>query len=62
MKMKTKIISVLAVLMMTAMNIGAKVTLPAFFSSHMVLQQKSECRIWGYASTGKSVSVKPSWQ
>ena len=60
--MKTKVISILAVLLMAAMNIGAKVTLPAFFSSHMLLQQNSDCRIWGYASKGKSVSVKPSWQ
>jgi len=28
----------------------------------MVMQQNSDCRIWGHAQIGKSVSVKPSWQ
>ncbi len=39
----------------------AKVELPKFFSDNMVLQQQSECRIWGTATNDKTVKVKTSW-
>ena len=39
----------------------AKVRLPQFFSDNMVLQQQSECNIWGWAEPGKKVSVTTSW-
>ena len=39
----------------------SKVTLPQFFSDNMVLQQQTECNIWGKADVGKSVVVIPSW-
>ena len=41
--------------------VEAKVTLPAFFSDNMVLQQQSECNIWGKADRGKNVVVITSW-
>ncbi|MCB0630497.1 MAG: sialate O-acetylesterase [Saprospiraceae bacterium] len=37
------------------------VNLPAYFSDHMVLQQKSEVRIWGWAKPREKVEVKVSW-
>ena len=39
----------------------AKVTLPKFFSDNMVLQQQSDCNIWGMADKGKMVSITTSW-
>ena len=42
-------------------SVSAKVRLPQFFSDNMVLQQQSECNIWGKADKGKSVVVITSW-
>lgn len=39
----------------------AQVTLPAFFSDHMVLQQQSQAKIWGTAIGKKEVKIQPSW-
>ena len=39
----------------------AKVTLPKFFSDNMVLQQQTDCCLWGTADKGKTVSVVTSW-
>ena len=44
-----------------AFSASAKVTLPKFFSDNMVLQQQSECHIWGWAEPGKKVMVMTSW-
>ena len=41
--------------------VEARVTLPQFFSDNMVLQQQTECNIWGKADVGKSVVVITSW-
>ena len=42
-------------------TVQAKVTLPRFFSDNMVLQQQSECNIWGKADANKIVSIMTSW-
>ena len=39
----------------------AEVKLPKIFSDNMVLQQQTECNIWGKADVGKSVVVITSW-
>ena len=39
----------------------ARVTLPAFFSDNMVLQQQTECNLWGKAKPGKEIQVLTSW-
>jgi sialate O-acetylesterase len=39
----------------------AEISLPHFFSDNMVLQQLTECRIWGTADKGKTISVTTSW-
>jgi sialate O-acetylesterase len=41
--------------------LNAKVTLPSFFSDNMVLQQKTEAAIWGWAKPNGSVQLTPSW-
>ena len=38
-------------------SLRADVQLPAIFSDHMVLQQKQECAIWGWARPGERVSA-----
>ena len=40
---------------------SAKVTLPSFVSDGMVLQQQSECNIWGWTEPSKNVLICTSW-
>jgi sialate O-acetylesterase len=42
-------------------DINAEVTLPAFFSDNMLLQQNSQVNIWGKTDANKSITVKTSW-
>lgn len=51
----------LAIAALTAFPLQAKVVLPKFFADNMVLQQQTECNLWGKASAGKSVTVTTSW-
>ncbi|WP_159799649.1 sialate O-acetylesterase [Flavobacterium sp. MK4S-17] len=49
------------ILFMLALVFGqayAKVTLPKFFSSHMVLQREAPITIYGWADKGKTVSIE----
>ncbi len=39
----------------------AEVKLPKFFADNMVLQQQTECNLWGTADKGKTVSIITSW-
>jgi len=39
----------------------AKVRLPKFFCDNMVLQQQTECNLWGWTEPGQQVSVSTSW-
>ena len=39
----------------------AQITLPAFFSDKMVLQQQSEISVWGKASPNKKLTISASW-
>lgn len=50
-----------AVLLFIATNTFAALNLNRTISDGMVLQQKSEARIWGKADAGKSVKVTTSW-
>ena len=53
---------VIIVLCLTCCVSWADVTMPAVFSDNMVLQQKSEVAIWGWAEPGEKVTVKGSWK
>ncbi len=44
-----------------ALGISAKVTLPSFFSDNMVLQQQTECNIWGWDEPGKKINILTTW-
>ena len=48
-------------LVFLASSAYAEVKLPPIFGDHMVLQQKSDAAIWGYAAPGATVTITPSW-
>ena len=51
------------VLILTAAAISyADVKLPAVISDNMVLQQKTNATIWGWADPGEKIKVKASWR
>ena len=50
-----------ALVALLAITANAKVTLPKFFADNMVLQQQSECNIWGWAEPGTRVCITTSW-
>ncbi|MDD5053164.1 MAG: sialate O-acetylesterase [Sulfuricurvum sp.] len=55
-----KYILILA-LFVSVMLLHAEITLPALIANNMVLQQKSEVKLWGTANANKTVTVKMSW-
>lgn len=59
--MNLRVIALAALMAFAGWDASAKVKLPAFFSSGMVLQQQTTCRIWGTASTNSRVKVVTSW-
>lgn len=59
--MKLKTIFLLALIGLAPCALQAKVTLPAVFTDNMVLQQRSDVKIWGKASPGRAVKVTTSW-
>lgn len=62
MNKKTTILGLLiAVQIILSETIQAKVTLPAIFADHMVLQQQTDVVIWGKATAGASIKVQTSW-
>ena len=40
---------------------SAQIKMPSFISSNMVLQQKFEAPIWGWANPGTHIAITPSW-
>ncbi|MBR2035699.1 MAG: sialate O-acetylesterase, partial [Prevotella sp.] len=56
-----KILIAICALMGIGNAIQAEVKLPKFFSDNMVLQQQTECNLWGTAAAGKTVVVNTSW-
>ena len=55
-----KLFFVLALALLSAAA-SAKVELPNFIGDNMVLQQQTSVALWGTASPGKKVTVKPGW-
>lgn len=55
-----KIIALLSATAMAA-NVLAEIQLPAVIDSNMVLQRESDVKLWGKATPGKEVTVRPSW-
>ena len=53
--------TILIICMLCSLSIQAKVKLPAFFCDNMVLQQQTDCNIWGWTEPGRKVIVCTSW-
>ena len=58
--MKKNIVLFLA-LLCGAIQMEGKVKLPAIISENMVLQQKENVKLWGWAEPGEKVSISTSW-
>jgi sialate O-acetylesterase len=52
-----------AVIILTALtcSVSANVKLPAIFGDNMVLQQKNDVAVWGWADAGEKIEVLGSW-
>ena len=61
MSRKVSLCVVLGVCIVSAISL-AEVKLPAIFGDHMVLQQKANVPVWGWAEPGEKVSIKGDWQ
>ena len=48
-------------LVLLSVAAAAKVELPNFIGDNMVLQQQTSVALWGTASPGKKVTIKPGW-
>ena len=53
--------TIMLLVICVTMSAQAKVRLPQFFSDNMVLQQQTECNIWGWTEPGKKVIVHTPW-
>ena len=51
-----------AMMMAMSLPLQAKVTMPPFFSDHMVLQHSADVKLWGTAEPGATVKVIASWK
>ena len=48
-------------LLLCSIGLRANIRLPHFFSDNMVLQQKTDVAIWGWAQANITVQVTGSW-
>lgn len=48
-------------LLLASFQINAKIKLPALFSDNMMLQQKSNAPMWGWAEKNGNLTIKTSW-
>lgn len=62
MKLLTKKITYIILILCVYCSYGeAKIQLPSILGNGMVLQQKSEVRLWGKATPNKKVAIYTSW-
>ncbi|MBW8036269.1 MAG: sialate O-acetylesterase [Planctomycetes bacterium] len=61
MKLVQKIILAASLILITSVAI-ADIKLPAVIADNMVLQQKSNAPIWGWADPGEKIAVSTSWK
>lgn len=59
--MKLRIGSSIVLGLLTVLSAVAKVELPSVMGDNMVLQRNSEVNIWGKATPGSIITLKPSW-
>ncbi len=56
-----KKINLILIFFMIGFTLMSKPQLPEILSDGMVLQQKSEVKIWGKSDIGKTVNISTSW-
>ena len=54
-------INLLFILLFPIVGSYAAITLPSLFSSGVVLQQKSNASVWGWADAGQVITINTSW-
>ena len=59
---KYLVISIFAILLVFSSAVFSDVKLPAVLSDNMVLQQNTDCNIWGWADPGEKIEVMANWQ
>lgn len=52
---------ILIFITLSVVSLQAKVKLPSIVSKNMVLQQKSEVKLWGWAEPNEKIKIKTSW-
>lgn len=52
---------VILALLLAISHVNAKVKLPSIIASHMVLQQNSIAKLWGWSNNSGEVKIKTSW-
>lgn len=57
----TKRYQLLLTAALLAFSLQAKVTLPALFADHMVFQQNTTAKMWGWAQPNEEITVIASW-
>ena len=53
--------SFLLLLILTNSSSFANIRLPSILGSHMVLQQKSDVKLWGWADPNERITIKTDW-
>jgi len=61
MQRSAALFTVLFLFCISPLLLSAKIILPSFFGDNMVLQQKTEAAIWGWAKPNSSVQLTSSW-
>ena len=51
----------LSIIILNQFMVNATIVLPAVYSNHMVLQQNTKVKIWGWSEVNEKVTIKPSW-
>lgn len=58
---RMKKIQLLALLSLISLSVLADVRLPAILGSHMVLQQQSKVKLWGWSAPAENITISVSW-
>ena len=56
-----KLLLINIIIFFTISHVNAKVKLPSILASHMVLQQNSVVKLWGWSDKSGEVTIKTSW-
>lgn len=52
---------VFIIFILSNIHVNAAIRLPNIIGSHMVLQQKSEVKLWGWCNPSERITVKTTW-